>query len=243
MKSIIITMAGESSRFRKAGITTPKYRLIVHGRTLFMWSLLSLQQFIDANWNIVLIARSSDGELAPFVDGELAKLGAKSHKLVLLDEPTDGQASTAMYAASHVDVQDAAIIYNIDTYVSPQDLSVADFRGDGWIPCFPGLGDGWSFVDADSDGRISEVREKIRISPHATVGLYGFSSFGVFADAYSRLVRNKGEAEQSERYIAPLYNTLINDGKAVYNSCLPYGSVVPLGTPDEVAAFASSPRR
>jgi dTDP-glucose pyrophosphorylase len=239
MKSVVITMAGESSRFRNAGILTPKYRLPVKGRTLFAWSLLSLQQFLQAEWRVVLVGRSNDENLDEFVAKELAGLGVQGHSLVLLDEPTDGQASTAMLAAPHVDVDDAVIIYNIDTHVDPEHVRVDDFRGDGWVPCFPGLGDGWSFVAADDEGRVSEVREKIRISSHATIGLYGFATFSLFVDAYNRSGRHEGAAEQKERYIAPLYNTLIEDGRAVYKSCLPYDAVVPLGTPDEVQAFSN----
>jgi dTDP-glucose pyrophosphorylase len=240
MKSLIITMAGESSRFARAGIATPKYRVEVKGKSLFSWSLHSLQNFIDAEWNVVLVGRRKDADLSAFVDAELQQLGCKSYELVLLDEPTDGQASTAILAAPYVDHDDAAIIYNIDTHVNPHDLQVADFHGDGWVPCFPGVGDGWSFIAVDEAGRAAEVREKVRISPHATVGLYGFGTFQLFADAYETSAHREGAAEQKERYIAPLYNTLIKNGGAVYKHCLPFASVIPLGTPQEVEQFAGN---
>ena len=40
--TIIITMAGLGSRFRKAGYNCPKYMIEAKGKTLFDWSMDSL---------------------------------------------------------------------------------------------------------------------------------------------------------------------------------------------------------
>lgn len=239
MSALIITMAGESRRFREAGYTQPKYRLEVHGRTLFSWSVESLRSFIDANWRLVFVGRSADEELKSFIEQELHAFGSPSFDLVQLDEPTDGQSTTAMMAEPYVDANEPCAIYNIDTYVNPEHMKAQDFNGDGWIPCFPGDGDGWSFVVADEDNNVSEVREKVRVSTHCTVGFYGFGSFKMFADAYTKGASATGAAEQKERYIAPLYNVLIENGLSVKNYCLPKDAVTPLGTPAEVDAFAA----
>jgi hypothetical protein len=111
-----------------------------------------------------------------------------------------------------------------------------DARGDGWIPCFPAQGEHWSFARANGNRRVIETAEKRRISPHATVGLYWFRSFELFEDTYRRHFANGG-AEKGERYIAPMYNTLIARQGAVYLSVIPAESVHPLGTPEEVEAF------
>jgi dTDP-glucose pyrophosphorylase len=239
MSTLIITMAGESRRFKEAGFTQPKYRLSVHERTLFSWSIESLRHFIDAGWTLCFIGRAGDEDLKAFIEAELQQFGSPSFQLVQLDAPTDGQASTAMMAEEHVGADEPCAIYNIDTFVHPDALDPEDFSGDGWIPCFPGEGDGWSFVVANDDHDVSEVREKVRVSPHCTVGFYGFGSFQLFADAYHKGTSASGAAELKERYIAPLYNVLIEQGLAVKNHCLPKDAVIPLGTPAEVDAFAS----
>ena len=43
--TIVITMAGLGSRFKKAGYTVPKYMIEAHGKTLFEWSMESLSGF------------------------------------------------------------------------------------------------------------------------------------------------------------------------------------------------------
>ena len=131
-------------------------------------------------------------------------------------------------------------IYNIDTFVHPLVLSPADIRGDGWIPCFDAPGDAWSFAAADASGRVSEVREKVRISSHATIGLYWFSSFALYEDLYLRRYSNPSDLEAGERYVAPVYNTLIADAHKVYLREVPFSAVIPLGVPADVERFKAA---
>ncbi|PKP81653.1 MAG: hypothetical protein CVT79_09660 [Alphaproteobacteria bacterium HGW-Alphaproteobacteria-18] len=101
-------------------------------------------------------------------------------------------------------------------------------------------GDAWVFAAADAAGRISEVREKKRISPHATVGLYWFSSFNRFSDAYTLHYSDPGNLEKGERYVAPIYNTLITSGSAVFVHEVPASAVIALAPPADVEAFLRS---
>jgi hypothetical protein len=221
MTAAIITMAGFGRRFLDAGYAIPKYRIEAHGRSLFSWSMLSLSRFIDAGADFVFIARQDDDAEA-FIRQEAAGLKIGSASVVQLSSPTDGQATTAMAAKPALrNLSGPIFIYNIDTFVHPSALSPNDVRGDGWIPCFEAAGDAWSFATADAAGRIGEVREKVRISPHATIGLYWFSSFDLFEEAY----------------VAPMYNILIKQNRAVYIQYVPRPAVVPLGIPADVERF------
>ena len=238
MISVVVTMAGESRRFREAGFQVPMYRVEVHGRSLFAWSVRSLARILDRAGLVVFVGLAADPGLPSFLERECAAAGIARYELISLDERTDGQATTALAAGPALEKTDPLVVYNIDTYVEPASLDPALMRDDGWIPCFPGEGDHWSFVAARPDGRVTEVAEKVRISPHATVGLYGFGSFELFEEAYRR-GRPAGEPGRAERYIAPLYNDVVAAGGTVWMSPVPTQSVHPLGTPAEVAAFAN----
>lgn len=230
-------MAGFGQRFRNAGYTIPKYMVKVHGRTLFQWSLLSLANFIRSGAHFAFAVRAADNA-SGFIRSEASSLGIKSMILLELDAPTDGQATTAFMAAQSFDDPSAPIlIYNIDTFVHPDSLSVEDVRGDGWIPCFKAEGDHWSFVKTDQHQRAIEVREKARISSDATVGLYWFASFEIFRETYDEYYSKKENIEQGERFVAPLYNLMIQNGKDVYISDIPLDAVVPLGIPSDVDKF------
>ena len=53
---IVVTMGGLGSRFRKAGYACPKYMIEAKGKTLFDWSLLSLQGYEKRAAQYVFIA-------------------------------------------------------------------------------------------------------------------------------------------------------------------------------------------
>jgi dTDP-glucose pyrophosphorylase len=233
----VITMAGFGRRFLDAGYAMPKYRIDVHGCSLFQWSMLSLRSFIETGAVFVFVVRAADAA-SEFICDEAKRLGIGKIDIVELATPTDGQATTALAAQAAVADRSAPfLIYNIDTFVHPGAMTPVQVRGDGWIPCFRAEGEAWSFAAADDTGLVCEVREKRRISPHATVGLYWFSSFTLYEDAYRRYYANSANLERGERYVAPVYNALIADGRAVYISEIEPGAVVPLGVPEDVEHF------
>ena len=234
--TLAITMAGRGQRFRDAGFDVPKYEIEVRGRSLFRWAMASLRSWTDAGAQFVFLAREED-DAAEFIARECAAEGIEAFAVVPVQGTTDGQATTALLAAASVRDRTAPFaIYNIDTHVRAHAMRAEAARGDGWIPCFPGEGDGWSFAALGEGGRVSELREKVRISPHATVGLYWFGSFETYAELYERHFATAGD-ERGERYVAPMYNTLIAGGGSVHIAQLEPSAVVPLGTPAEVERF------
>jgi hypothetical protein len=217
----------------------PKFVIDARGRSLFSWAVGSLEGFIREGWEFVFVARGED-DTRSFLRAECAALRIKNFRLIELDHVTDGQATTALLAGpAIVRRHDPILIYNIDTYVEPATLSPFLVRGDGWLPCFHGQGDAWSFAREGPDGRVVEVREKVRISLHASVGLYWFLSFELYRNSYERYYSRSGHEEKVERYVAPLYNQLIADGCEVRISLVPPASVHPLGTPQELSEFIS----
>jgi hypothetical protein len=158
--------------------------------------------------------------------------------VIELDAPTAGQAVTAHLAGDALhDKAAPMMIYNIDTFVHPDSIQPRDIRGDGWIPCFNAPGEAWSFAAADETGRVHDIREKNRISNHATIGLYWFSSFDLYSAHYQKYYSNDANIEAGERYVAPIYNGLIADGHPVYITDVPFKSVIPLGVPDDLNRF------
>jgi len=121
--------------------------------------------------------------------------------------------------------------------VKPGAMRREDIRGDGFIPCFLGKGDHWSFVKLNAAGRAVEVREKQRISEYCTLGAYYFNTAALFEKLYHEFFALPGSGEKGERYIAPMYNFLIKKGGAVYISLVNESDVFVLGTPGELDYF------
>lgn len=235
--NIIITMAGLGSRFKKAGYKQPKYMIEVKGKNLFQWSMLSLKNFNEQeNVKYIFIVRKEDNS-KEFIVEESKKMGIKDINVIELEELTDGQATSALLACKCWSEDEEMIVYNIDTYVEPDVIQYSSIKGDGFIPCFNAPGEHWSFVKLDENGNAIEVREKKRISDNCTIGLYYFKSCKLYKELYEEYYKDEEHLEKNEKYIAPLYNYIIEKGMRVNISSLPYEKVHVLGTPEEVEEF------
>lgn len=231
---IVITMAGLGSRFRNAGFNVPKYMIEVNGRSLFQWSLLSLDEFKDADY--YFIVRKEDNA-KDYISACCDTIGIPSFTVIEINHVTSGQAETVLFAQEFWEWDDELLIYNIDTYVEPGYILAENLVGDGFVPCFNGNGDHWSFVKLDKSGKASEVTEKIRISDNCTVGAYYFKTCSLYSQIYQSYYGTNQAKNYSEKYVAPLYNQLIKEGGCVYISLIPAEMVHVLGTPEEVIEF------
>lgn len=234
--TVIITMAGLGSRFRKAGYNCPKYMIEAKGKTLFDWSMDSL---IGYNKNVskyIFVVRKED-ESESFIRKHMANYGISDIEIVDIDYLTDGQATTCMLALPYCEMSEEILVYNIDTYVEPYEMKYEDIAGDGHIPCFHADGDHWSFAKLDSAGNVVEVREKERISDNCTLGAYYFKSAKLYKKLYEEYYSDDSRMEKNEKYIAPLYNYMIEKGMKVTVSIVDAGKVHVLGTPEELKEF------
>jgi len=228
-------MAGLGTRFLKAGYTVPKYQIEAHSKTLFEWAMLSLEDFRSTDNRYIFVVRKED-QAEAFIRKQCGAMKLDNCTVVQLETATDGQATTAMKAIPHCSVNEPLLIYNIDTFVEPGEMTASDITGDGFIPCFNAPGNHWSFVKLDEYGKAVEVQEKKRISENCTLGAYYFSTCSLYTRLYHEYYSQQFQ-EGTEKYIAPLYNKLISEGGEVRISIVPYDKVHVLGTPEELTVF------
>lgn len=234
--TIIITMAGIGSRFRKVGYNCPKYMIEAKGKTLFEWSMDSLLDYNNHVDKYIFVVRRED-DASEFIRHKCDNYGIDNIEILEIDHMTDGQATTCMLAVQSCKPDNAVMVYNIDTYVEPFEMKYADIAGDGHIPCFHADGEHWSFVKLDDDGKATEVREKVRISDNCTLGAYYFSSARLYKELYDEFYSDDSRMEKKEKYIAPLYNLMIEKKMDVTISIVDSDKVHVLGTPEELKMF------
>ncbi len=235
---IVITMGGLGKRFREAGYTVPKYMIEAKGKTLFEWSIISLEGYKNEVDKFVFIAMKDETvDVEGFILKQCETLGIKNYKVILLDYLTDGQATTAMLASKYWDKEHALLIYNIDTYVEAGEMNSSQLKGDGFIPCFKAEGDHWSFVRLDESGKVVEIKEKRRISDHCTLGAYYFKACKLYEDLYKEYYNGTVELVNGEKYVAPLYDYLLKKNGEIYICDVNPEKVHVLGTPKELEAF------
>ena len=231
---IVFPMAGLSSRFTKAGYDRPKWMLPLAGRPLLDWSLLGFSEMFESE-TFLLIHLDRPG-VAEFVRARAEAIGIRTLRMVALPEPTRGQAETVWLGLERLCVPDVepVTIFNIDT-IRPGVRKAAFDGYDGWLECFVGAGDHWSFVrpaDANTPvrGKVAEVAEKKRISALCCSGLYHFGSARFFRRSY---VQQVSELSEREVYVAPIYRYLIEAGKKVCYEITPRKKIYMSGTPLE----------
>ncbi len=233
MISIIITMAGLGTRFQRKGYIKPKYEILAKGKTLFRWSLISLEKFLNDKNEIIFITLKSNNSES-FIESQMIYFKNINWKIVELDSVTKGQAETVMYCEKFLNPLNPILIYNIDTYVNPDYIKPSDYNFKSWIPYFKTSKQNFSFIKVNEEGKVINVKEKEKISNMASVGLYGFESFESFKLIYSEFYSKE---DKKERYIAPMYNKLIAMGKEINICSIPESEVNILGTPEELKEF------
>lgn len=221
---IVFPMAGLSSRFFKAGYEKPKYMLHFGGKSVFRHVVDGFSAYISKE-PFLFICRPDYGT-PEFVQTELGTLGfAKdSFEVVVLDAPTRGQAETVALGmrAADRDLTSKLTIFNVDTVRHNFQRSTFPEKSDGYLEVFLGESNHWSFVlPEDSEipekGRVMAVREKERISPLCSNGLYEFRSGETFLQLYdAQLARGQESWEQGELYIAPLYQLGLEKGQSYH---------------------------
>lgn len=227
-------MAGLSSRFTNAGYVLPKYMLYVKNRSLFNLAVSSFEKYFDT-CRFVFIARDVF-DTRTFIEKECELIGVKDFSIVILPQPTRGQAETVLEGITRAGVaeEEPILIFNIDTF-RPGFTFPEDMNGwDGYLEVFVGSGKNWSYAKTESDDStlVVETAEKVEISRYCSTGLYYFSSASSFMNAYTENLEHPMDGK-AELYVAPLYNHLIKAGKKIHIHVIDREDVIFSGVPAE----------
>jgi dTDP-glucose pyrophosphorylase len=234
--NVVIPMAGRGSRFADRGVPTPKPLIPVAGRPMVAWAVETLADLPDVEITFVSLREHEERH---GVTRLLRSLAGPRARVILLDDVTEGQLVTVLAAREFIDTDDELLIASADTYVL-SDLGAAIARRHpvcrGLISVIDMPGDRWSFARADASGRVVEVAEKVRISDHASTGLYHFASGREFVEVAQGILR-RGERTRGEYYVMPVYQHYIDRGWHV--EIVPSREMWDMGTPEALAQFES----
>lgn len=231
---IVIPMAGRGSRFADQGVNISKPLIPVHGRPMVAWALDSL--YALAYSQIIFIVLQ-EHETAFGVTNLLSGLVGTTVQVIIIPSVTEGQLCTVLAAKELIDTDEDILIASADTYIRSslhQDIMrrKPDCRGIISVANLPG--ERWSFARTDGDGRVVEVAEKVRISDHASTGLYYFSSGREFVSVADEMIAHQ-EKTCGEYYVIPVYQKYIKRGLRVEISLA--SEMWDMGTPEALDVF------
>lgn len=235
----VFPMAGLSSRFFNMGYTEPKYKLPLNDHEDVFDKVISPFLKYNTEDTFVFVYRDIF-ETKHFLLEKAEKHGIKNMILKELNEPTSGQAETVYRCCKDIPNSEELLIFNIDTF--HLNFKKIDFNSSKYGDCcgvlevFEDNGKNWSFALVKDD-LVLKTSEKQPISNLASNGLYYFRSVSLYKKAYKKYFSSGKGLVNGERYIAPLYNHLIDSEGPVRIKKIEKRDLVFCGTPDEYKEY------
>lgn len=231
---VVVPMAGRGSRFSSRGVDVPKPLIPVGGQSMVFWALRSLA---DLPYSKIIFVVLAEHEASHGITESLRDAFGDRTEVVLLDDVTEGQLCTVLAARDWIDDEEDVLVGSCDTLVTSDLADVianrpADCHGIISVADMPG--EQWSFARVDETGAVVEVAEKVRISDHASTGLYYFSSGRELVATADEMIRN-GERTRGEYYVIPVYQKYIDRGWRVDISVAK--EMWDMGTPETLEVF------
>ena len=237
---IVIPMAGEGSRFQKAGYTVPKPFIDVMGKYMIQWVIDNVSS-TKYKLEFIFLCREKHLENNSMMFLDSQKI---SYKIITLKNLTEGAACTVLLAKDVLNLELPLVIVNSDQYLEWNAesfyTSLLNPSYDGIISTFysPDPSDKkWSFIELDKNTLVSKVAEKIWLGPNATTGIYGWKRAYDFI-FYSEQMIQKNIRVNNEFYVCPVYNEAIQDSKKIRH--IECKKLWGLGVPDDLQYFINN---
>ena len=239
--NIVIPMAGNGSRFAKAGYKNPKPFIDVNGKPMIQRVMDNLA-FENDNYEIsyFLIAKqehlNKEKELVEYLQEKY------NVTFITVDKTTEGAACTVLFARKYINNDDMLIFANSDQIVDFEiknfiddavnkdlDASILTFIDEEKNPK-------WSFAKIDENSSVEKVAEKQVISQYATVGIYLYRKGSIFVDGAIDMIINN-DRFNNEFYVCPVYNYIIKNGNKVGIFNIENSAMHGLGTPEDLQKY------
>ena len=239
--NIVIPMAGNGSRFAKAGYKNPKPFIDVNGKPMIQRVMDNLA-FENDNYEIsyFLIAKqehlNKEKELVEYLQEKY------NVTFITVDKTTEGAACTVLFARKYINNDDMLIFANSDQIV---DFEIKNFIDDAVNKDLDASiltfideekNQKWSFAKIDENSLVEKVAEKQVISQYATVGIYLYRKGSIFVDGAIDMIINN-DRFNNEFYVCPVYNYIIKNGNKVGIFNIENSAMHGLGTPEDLQKY------
>ena len=237
---IIMPMAGEGSRFAKAGWTTPKPLIELRGVPLFQRAIGSVAlPGVEMKYSFIVRQEHIDKQ---HINRLIQNILPEARIFSVL-KTTRGAVETCLVAEAAIDDDDAVVVMDCDlefrsvgyNQLVSKALSLpADEADGGALVSFESDNPRYSYALVDDDGRVLRTAEKEPISNHALCGAYFFGCGKDFKRIAHQLL-DDGTHGKAEFYVSLLYNYLLAEGKIVRLATME--EYYSYGTPEELKNY------
>ena len=225
---ILIPLGGVGKRFSDANYTTPKPLIKVLGKPILFWVIDNLNLSEDDELYITYNESLDKHNLGNIIQSKYPHIKTKSVP------NTRGAAETIRLAIEHFfQEDDRLVVLDGDTFYEEDVLSKARLIDNG-VMYFNSTDPKpiYSYIRL-SGNRITEIREKEKISDNANSGCYVFESL---TNLHNYLL--KMDCTQGEVYTSQVIRDMINDGCEFRGMSV--SNFYVLGTPQHIVEFSKN---
>lgn len=242
MLNIVLPMAGRGSRFAKAGYTTPKPFIPIHGIPMIKVVVDNLTPTCEHRF--IFICQQEHLDRYDFE--KKLRSYTKNAVVIGINGVTEGQVCTALLAKKYFDDDEPLMSANTDQYI---DVDINEYLDamqsrelDGMIMTMKSSDPKWSYARTNAEGLVVETAEKKVISSDATVGIFNFAHGSDLVRSAEQMIADNLRVN-GEFYTCPCYNYLIKEGKriGVYGIGEEYNGMYGLGIPQDLEFFLNHP--
>lgn len=225
---ILIPLGGVGKRFSDANYTTPKPLIKVLGKPILFWVIDNLNLSEDDELYITYNESLDKHNLGNIIQSKYPHIKTKSVP------NTRGAAETIRLAIEHFfQEDDRLVVLDGDTFYEEDVLSKAR-RIDNGVMYFNSTDPKpiYSYIRL-SGNRITEIREKEKISDNANSGCYVFESLTKLHNYLLKI-----DCTQGEVYTSQVIRDMINDGCEFKGMSV--SNFYVLGTPQHIVEFSKN---
>ncbi len=230
--NVLIPMAGEGSRFSKAGYTFPKPLIEVNKKPMIQ--LVTENLAVKSKFTYIVKASHYEKYNLNY----LLELISPNCNIKKVIETTEGAACTALLAKEYINNDKPLLIANSDQYIEWNSQECLYFFSDpsidGGILTFEATHPKWSYAKVNEEGLVTEVAEKKIISKHATVGIYFWKKGSDFVKYAEQMIK-KNIRTNGEFYVCPVFNEAIKDGLKIKTYAV--DKMWGIGTPEDLKIY------
>lgn len=239
--NIIIPLGGIGSRFKKEGHTFPKPLINILGKEMIFYVLDNIQ--LNEDDSIYIIYKT---ELDKWNFTETINNKYKHIKFIPLHYQTKGAAETLLYGLNHKNYKDLTkriITLDCDNFYTCDILNIFRQQNNfnNAVFCFKDIQDKpiFSYIKFNKDFKISDIKEKEKISDFANTGCYCFES-GNILKQYCKEVIDKNILEKGEYYISNVIKLMIKNNLKFKANVIDINDYYCLGTPHHIKIFCKN---
>ncbi len=238
---IIITLAGHSRRFKKAGYDSPKFLIPVDGLS----TIEHVVNMFSLTDDFHFVLNSEQKELYPALVSQLKLIVKKAHITVI--EPHELGPAYSALQANNIPEDEPVIISYCDFIVRWNYIQfIRMVNGyDGAIPAFRGFHPAsfgnthYAYMRLNDKDEMLELREKSsftsrRENEFASAGIYYFRHWKMYR-YYAQKMLHEGFYGLKEGYVSLLFNLMVNDSLKV--KVTEVENFICWGTPEDLEQY------